>query len=79
MQTMVMKKKVSSSRQITINLPQLSEGEEVALIVVYDSRGKIRKSGKKIFNLEQWANRWETDLGEDVKSTDVESFTGRRY
>ncbi|RQW02883.1 hypothetical protein EH223_11430 [candidate division KSB1 bacterium] len=79
MQTMVLKKKVSSTGQITINLPQVSEGEEVALIVVFNSREQVKKSGKRIFNLEQWANRWETDLGEDVKSTDVESFTGRRY
>lgn len=79
MQTIVLKKTVSSSGQITINLPQLSEGEEVALIVVYNSQEKSRNSMKKIFKLEQWANRWETDLGEEVKSTDVESFTGRRY
>lgn len=79
MQTMVLKKKVSSTGQITIDLPQISAGEEVALIVVFNFREQARKSKKRIFDLEQWANRWETDLGDDVKSTDVDSFTGRRY
>jgi|GEM_PF-3522133 len=79
MQTMVLKKKVSSTGQITIDLPHVNEGEEVAVIVVYPSHDKVGASKKRIFDLEQWANRWETDLGEDVKSTDVESFTGRRY
>ena len=76
---MVLKKKVNSSGQITINLPQIGEGEEAALIVVYNSRDKLRKPGKRIFDIEQWASRWESDFGDDVKSTDVASFTGRRY
>ena len=79
MNTLVLRKKLTSSKKITVNLPQLNEGDEVALIVVYNDQDKIVNSEKKLFDLEQWANQWETDLGECIQSTDVASFTGRRF
>ena len=78
METLVFKKILDSSKQITLNLPQYDEGDEVELIVVINSLLKT-KAEKKFFDIEQWANQWETDLGEDIQSVDVESFTGRRF
>jgi hypothetical protein len=79
MNTLVLRKKLTSSKKITVNLPQLNEGDEVALIVVYNDRDKMVNSARKLFDLEQWANRWETDFRDTIKSTDVETFTGRRF
>ena len=79
MNILVLRKKLSSSKKITVNLPQLKEGDEVALIVVYNDQDKMARSERKLFDLEQWANEWETDLGECIQSTDVASFTGRRF
>lgn len=79
METLVLKKRLGSSKRITLNLPQYSEGDEVELVVVINSLLKSQKAEKKFFDIEQWANQWETDLGENIQSTDVETFTGRRF
>lgn len=79
MDTMIIRKRLNASKKITITLPQLNVGDEVALIVVYDARDQIKKSGITSFNLEEWANEWSTDLGETIQSTDVEAFTGRSF
>jgi len=51
-----------------------------ALKKTLDSSKKIiLNRNKKLFDIEQWANERETDLGENIQSTDVESFTGRRF
>lgn len=31
------------------------------------------------FRLSEWAAKYAEDLGDEVKSTDVEGFTGRRF
>ncbi len=67
------------SKQITLDLPQYNEGDEVELVVVINSLLKPKKEEKKFFDIEQWTIKWETDLGESIQSTDVESFTGRRF
>jgi hypothetical protein len=79
METLVLKKRLDSSKQITLDLPQYEEGDEVELVVVINSLLKPKKAEKKFFDIEQWANQWETDLGENIQSIDVESFTGRRF
>ena len=79
METFVLKKRLDSSKRITLNLPQYNEGDEVELVVVINSLLKTKKAEKNFFDIEQWANQWETDLGENIQSTDVESFTGRRF
>ena len=79
METFVLKKRLGSSKQVTLDLPQYNEGDEIELVIVINSLLKERKSEKKFFDIEQWAIKWETDLGEAIQSTDVESFTGRRF
>ena len=34
---------------------------------------------QSVFDMAQWAKQWETDLGKDVQSDDVASFTGRNF
>ncbi len=79
METLVLRKRLGSSKRITLNLPKYNEGDEVELVVVINSLLKSQKAEKKFFDIEQWANQWETDLGEVIQSTDVEAFTGRRF
>ena len=70
---------MDSSKRVTLELPQYNEGDEVELVVVINSLLKSNSAEKKFFDIEQWANQWETDLDEDIQSTDVETFTGRRF
>lgn len=79
METLVLKKRLDSSKRITLNLPQYNEGDEVELVVVINSLQKPKKAEKNFFDIEQWANQWENDLGENIQSTDVETFTGRKF
>lgn len=79
METFVLKKKLDPSRQIVLDLPQFNEGDEIELVVVINSLLKSKIKEKKFFDIKQWAQQWETDLGEDIQSTDVEAFTGRRF
>ncbi|MFX0138579.1 MAG: hypothetical protein ACFFDN_33355 [Candidatus Hodarchaeota archaeon] len=62
-----------------MDLPQYDEGNEVELVVVINSLPKQKKAEKKFFDIEQWVNQWETDVGEEIQSTDVEAFTERRF
>jgi len=57
METLVLKKRLDSSKQITLNLPQYNEGDEVKLVIVINSLLKPKKAEKKTFDIEQWANR----------------------
>ena len=52
-----LKKRLDSSKQITLNLPQYNEGDEVKLVIVINSLLKPKKAEKKTFDIEQWANR----------------------
>ena len=70
---------MDSSKRVTLELRQNNEGDEVELVVVINSLLKSNKAEKKFFDIEQWANQWETDLGEDIQSTNVETFTGRGF
>jgi hypothetical protein len=79
METFVIKQKVNSSKQIVVDLPQCYEGDEVELIIVVNTISKEETLEQPIFDMEQWANQWETDLGEHITSTDVASFTGRSF
>ncbi|MEE4310717.1 MAG: hypothetical protein V2J62_02510 [candidate division KSB1 bacterium] len=79
MKTYVMKQKIDSSKQIVLDLPQCREGDEVELIIVVHTLSTSVPSKPAIFDMEQWANQWETDLGEKIQSTDVASLTGRDF
>jgi hypothetical protein len=39
----------------------------------------LTETKNKMFDMAQWADKWETDLGVDIRSSDVESFTGRSF
>lgn len=67
METLVLRKKIDSSKRIILDFPELNEGDEVALFAVY--HGSKKETPKKIFNISDWASKWETDLGEDIQST----------
>ena len=79
METFIVKQKVSSSKQIVFDLPQYDEGDEVEVIIMVHTLSTSVPVKRTIFDMEQWANQWETDLGEDIASTDVASFTGREF
>ncbi|MCP4700573.1 MAG: hypothetical protein GY862_27530 [Gammaproteobacteria bacterium] len=79
MQALTLKRKLDAEKQIVVDFPQLNEGDEIELIVVINRCPKASNSGNKCFDMEKWANQWETDLGENIQSTDVESFTGRKF
>ncbi len=79
METFVMKQTVDSSKQVVLDLPQCDEGDEVELIIVVHTLSASAPSKRPLFDMEQWANQWETDLGEEIQSTDVASFTGRNF
>lgn len=79
METLILKKKVNAEKQIIVDLPRHNEGDEVEVVLVISSFSKVAKAKRKIFDMKKWADQWETDLGENVQSSDVESFTGRRF
>ncbi|HEX9973160.1 MAG TPA: hypothetical protein VGD14_13900 [bacterium] len=79
METLILKKKVNAEKQIIVDLPRHNEGDEIEVVLVISSFSKLAKSKRKIFDMKKWADQWETDLGENVQSSDVESFTGRRF
>lgn len=72
-------KKVNASKQIIVDLPEYKEGDEAEILVVVNPLPKMAKSKRKIFDMKKWADQWETDLGEDIQSTNVEQFTGRSF
>jgi len=79
METFILKKKVNAEKQIIVDLPRHNEGDEIEVVLVISSFSKLAKAKRKIFDMKKWADQWETDLGENVQSSDVESFTGRRF
>ncbi|HDP99138.1 MAG TPA: hypothetical protein ENN22_08145 [bacterium] len=79
MQTLMIKKKIDASKKVTFDLPQFQEGEEIELLIVINSVSSKENSCDKFFDIEKWADRWETNLGEQIQSTDVNNFTGRRF
>lgn len=79
METFMLKKKVNDSKQIIIDLPEYKAGDEVEILIVVNPVPKMAKSKRKIFDMKKWADQWETDLGENIQSTNVEQFTGRNF
>ena len=79
MEPLFFKKKITASKQIVLDLPQLHEGDEIELLIMVKPFTKLTKSKNRIFDMAQWANKWETDLGENIQSSNVESFTGREF
>lgn len=79
METLILKKKVNAEKQIIVDLPRHNEGDEIEVVLVITSFSKLAKAKRKRFDMKKWADQWETDLGENVQSSDVESFTGRRF
>jgi hypothetical protein len=38
-----------------------------------------KKRKARPFDMEEWAQKWSCDLGDSIRSTEVESFTGRNF
>jgi len=79
MDTLLIKKKITASKQIVVDLPQLNEGDEIELTIKLKPPTKLPKTKDRFFDMAQWADNWETDLGENVQSTNVKGFTGRDF
>ena len=79
MDTLLIKKKITASKQIVVDLPQLNEGDEIELTIKVTPPTKPPKAKYDFFDMAKWADKWETDLGENVQSTNVKGFTGRDF
>jgi hypothetical protein len=79
MDTLLIKKKITASKQIVVDLPQLNEGDEIELTIKVKSPTKSPKAKYNFFDMAKWADKWETDLGENVQSTNIKGFTGRDF
>lgn len=79
METICIKRRIAPSKQVVIDLPQFDTGEEVELLVVVKPAAPALRPAPGRFDMAAWAEEWKTDLGADVRSTDVASFTGRCF
>ncbi len=70
-------KKIPKSKKVLIPLPQFDSGEEVEILLFVNTVSK--RNRKKPFDMEAWAKEQALDLGDEIRSTDVESFTGRDF
>ncbi len=77
MESIALVKKVPKSKRITIHLSKFEPGQEVEVQLLVKLLSPTKRS--KPFDMVKWAEKWATDLGEEVRSDDVESFTGRRF
>ena len=77
METIALSKKIPKSKEVTISLPQFDTGQEIEILVVINPLPKHRKS--EPFDMVKWAQEWAFNFGNEIKSSDVESFTGRRF
>ncbi len=77
METIAFTRKIPKSKEIIISLSQFDPGQNVEVLVVVNPLPKHRKS--EPFDMVKWAQQWALDLGNKIKSSDVESFTGRRF
>ena len=78
METLLITKKINKSKQVVVDLPQLNEGNEIELLIMVKSLPKLTKPKNGIFDMAQWSNKCEPDLGDNIQSINIESFTGRR-
>jgi hypothetical protein len=70
-------KKIPKSKKITIPLSQFDSGQEGEILLFVNPLSNHGKA--KPFDMEAWAQKWVRNLGNEIRSTDVESFTGRRF
>jgi len=69
---------VKENRQVTLTLPpEIPIGP--AEVVVNVSTPTSALPPKNRTNLAQWADQFAEHYGDQIRSTDVESFTGRRF
>ncbi len=77
METISLIKRIPKSRKVTVPLPQFQYGQEVELLLFVNLVPKRQKA--RPFDMEEWAQKWSCDLGNDVRSAEVENFTGRNF
>lgn len=68
---------ITEERRIEIVLPPDTPLGQAELTLTIESVATPPPPRK--FSLSDWAAKYAEDMGDDVKSTDVEGFTGRRY
>jgi len=77
METISLIKRIPKSRKVSVPLTQFKSGQEVELFLFVHLVSKKRKA--RPFDMEAWAQKWSCDLGDGIRSTEVESFTGRNF
>lgn len=68
---------ITEDRRVEIVLPPDTPLGQAELTVSIESATTPPPARK--FRLSDWAAKYAEDMGDDVKSTDVEGFTGRRF
>lgn len=69
---------VKEDRRVEIVLPPETPLGAQELVVSIAPQSSETPQPRKA-SLAEWARQYAEDLGDDVKSTDVEGFTGRRF
>ena len=77
METISLTKRIPKSQKVTVPLKQFKSGQEVEIVLFVYLASKKRKA--RPFDMEEWAQKWSCDLGDSIRSTEVESFTGRNF
>jgi len=77
METISLTKKIPKSKKITVPLTQFKYGQEVELLLFVSLTSKRQKA--RPFDMDEWAQKWSCDMGDSIRSTEVESFTGRNF
>ena len=69
---------VKEDRKVELVLPpEVPVGMQEIVVTVTTEPSDSPKPRKA--SLSEWAKKYAEDLGDDIKSTDVEGFTGRRF
>jgi hypothetical protein len=68
---------VKDDRQVVLTLPPEVPVGAAELIISVATPGEAKKKPRT--SLAEWAEANAEDLGEQIRSDDVESFTGRRF
>jgi hypothetical protein len=77
METISLIKKIPKSKKVIIPLTQFKSGQDVEILLFVNILSE-KKEGRP-FDMEEWAKKWSSDFGDDIRSSDVENFTGRNF
>lgn len=77
METISLIKKIPKSKKVTIPLTKFKSGQDVEILLFVNLLSEKRIV--RPFDMEEWAKKWSFDFGDKIRSTEVESFTGRNF